>query len=29
MPGFSGEMDPAVRAAILEACRIVAEEVRR
>ena len=29
MPGFSGEMDPAVRAAIPEACRIVAEEVRR
>ena len=29
MPGFSGEMDPAVRAAIPEASRIVAEEVRR
>jgi hydrogenase maturation protease len=29
MPGFSGEMDPAVRAVIPEACRIVAEEVRR
>ena len=29
MPGFSGEMDPAVRAAIPEACRIVAEEVGR
>ena len=29
MPGFSREMDPAVRAAIPEACRIVAEEVRR
>ena len=29
MPGFSGEMDPAVRAAIPEACRIVAEEVKR
>ena len=29
IPGFSGEMDPAVRAAIPEACRIVAEEVRR
>jgi hydrogenase maturation protease len=29
MPGFSGEMDPAVRAAIPEACRIVAEVVRK
>jgi hydrogenase maturation protease len=29
MPGFSGEMDPAVAAAIPEACRIVAEEVMR
>jgi hydrogenase maturation protease len=29
MPGFSDEMDPRVRAAIPEACRIVAEEVRR
>ncbi len=29
MPGFSGEMDPAVRAAIPEASRIVAEEVGR
>jgi hydrogenase maturation protease len=29
MPGFSGEMDPRVRAAIPEACRIVAEVVRR
>ena len=29
IPGFSGEMDPAVRAAIPDACRIVAEEVRR
>jgi hydrogenase maturation protease len=29
MRGFSGEMDPAVRDAIPEACRIVAEEVRR
>jgi hydrogenase maturation protease len=29
MPGFSGEMDPAVRAAIPVACKIVAEEVRR
>jgi hydrogenase maturation protease len=29
MPGFSGEMDPAVRVAIPEACRIVAEEVKR
>lgn len=29
IPGFSGEMDPAVRAAVPEACRIVAEEVRR
>ena len=28
IPGFSGEMDPSVRAAIPEACRIVAEEVR-
>ena len=28
IPGFSGEMDPGVRAAIPEACRIVAEEVR-
>jgi hydrogenase maturation protease len=28
MPGFSGEMDPAVRAAIPEACRIVLEVVR-
>jgi hydrogenase maturation protease len=28
MPGFSGEMDPAVRAAIPEACRIVLEMVR-
>ena len=29
IPGFSGEMDPAVAAAIPEASRIVAEEVRR
>ena len=29
IPSFSGEMDPGVRAAIPEACRIVAEEVRR
>ena len=29
MPGFSGEMDPAVLAAIPKACRIVADEVRR
>ena len=29
IPGFSGEMDPAVRSAIPEACRIVAEEVGR
>ena len=29
MPGFSTEIDPAVRAAIPEACRIVAEEARR
>jgi hydrogenase maturation protease len=29
MPGFSGEMDPAVRAAIPEACRRVLEELRR
>jgi hydrogenase maturation protease len=29
MPGFSGEMDPAVRAAIPEASKKVAEEVRR
>jgi hydrogenase maturation protease len=29
MPGFSGEMDPAVRAAIPGACRIVLEEVKR
>jgi len=29
MQGFSGEMDPAVRRAIPEACRIVLEEVRR
>jgi hydrogenase maturation protease len=28
-PRFSGEMDPAVRAAIPEACRMVLEEVRR
>lgn len=29
MPGFSGEMDPEVRAAIPDACRIVVKEVRR
>jgi hydrogenase maturation protease len=29
MPGFSGEMDPAVRAALPEACRLVLEEVWR
>jgi hydrogenase maturation protease len=29
MPGFSGEMDPAVRAAIPEACRLVLREVER
>ena len=29
MPGFSGEMDPAVRAAIPEACRMVLEVVKR
>ncbi|HMA05335.1 MAG TPA: hydrogenase maturation protease [Methanomicrobiales archaeon] len=29
IPGFSGEMDPAVRAAIPEACRRVLEELRR
>ncbi len=29
MPGFSGEMDPAVRAAIPVACRTVLDEVRR
>jgi hydrogenase maturation protease len=28
MPGFSGEMDPSVRAAIPEACLRVVEEVR-
>jgi hydrogenase maturation protease len=29
MPGFSGEMDRAVRVAIPGACKIVSEEVRR
>jgi hydrogenase maturation protease len=29
MPGFSGEMDPAVRAAIPGACRIILDEVKR
>lgn len=29
IPGFSGVMDPEVRAAIPEACRIVLEEVRK